>query len=74
MTNQLNGNSASVSAAGPGLTGQEVVVKSLSELPKTERRLITTELLRIHNLVNSAENDLRNLGGKDKADSFRIDK
>jgi hypothetical protein len=71
MTNQLNGINVSAAAA---VTPDQVVVKNLSELPKSERRMITTELMRIHNLVNSAENDLRKMGGKDKADSFRIDK
>jgi hypothetical protein len=67
MTNQLNG----ANEVAP--VSQEVVVKSLSELPKTERRQITSELMRIHNLVNSAENDLRKMGEKDKAAKFRID-
>jgi len=62
MTNQLNGTNNSMP-----LNDDAVVVKSLSDLPKTERRQITSELLRIHNLVNAAENDLRKMGGKDKA-------
>ena len=62
MTNQLNGTNNSVP-----LNDEPVVVKSLNELPKSERRQITSELLRIHNLVNAAENDLRKMSGKDKA-------
>jgi hypothetical protein len=67
MTNQLNGANEAVPVS------EEVVVKSLSELPKTERRQITSELMRIHNLVNSAEHDLRKMGEKDKASKFRIE-
>lgn len=68
MANQLNGSVQHT----PVTPSPEVVVKSLSELPKSERRQITSELMRIHNLVNATENDLRRMSGKDKADTPRI--
>jgi hypothetical protein len=69
MTNQVNGTNQAV----PAVQEAAAVPMNLSELPKTERRRITTELMRIHNLVNAAEHDLRKMDGKDKADSLRIE-
>jgi hypothetical protein len=69
MTNQLNG---AAQHTVPMTQPDSVVVKNLSELPKSERRQITSELMRIHNLVNSTESDLRKMGGKDKADKPQI--
>lgn len=48
---------------------EPAVAKSLSELPKQDKRMVTTELLRIHNLVNALDSKQANRSEKDKADN-----
>lgn len=69
MASRLNGTSNQ--QAVPSET-EAVVAKPLHELPKQERRKITTELLRIHNLVNALEFDLHRDDQPDKADVKRL--
>lgn len=50
------------------LNAQEVVAKPLHELPKQEKRKVTTELLRIQNLMNALDTMAPKHAGQDKAD------
>lgn len=63
MSSRLNDASGNIAPY------QAPVAKPLSELPKQERRKVTSELMRIHNLVNALEaNDFRD-SDKDKSDN-----
>lgn len=68
MASRLNGISHQATPA----EAEAIVAKPLYELPKQERRKITTELLRIHNLVNAMDTDLLRDDQVDKADVKRI--
>jgi hypothetical protein len=63
MTSRLNEASANY------VPEAQAVAKPLSDLPKTERRKVTSELLRIHNMVNALEQIADHKDSrKDKAD------
>lgn len=66
MTSRLNATNQTRTHSEP------IVAKSLSELPKEDRRKITTELMRIHNLVNALENEFPRDTKSDKADTRRL--
>ncbi len=65
MTSRLN----EVNSQFAPPVAEPAVAKSLSELPKQDKRKVTTELLRIHNLVNALDSDLSDWSDKDKADN-----
>ncbi len=65
MTSRLN----EVNSQFAPLGTEPAVAKSLSELPKQDKRQVTTELLRIHNLVNALDHDQHDWSEKDKADN-----